>query len=147
FYIFWANRIIGQMFAPRIGWVLTPYTKYNARRKAEMIAAHTYSLTHCDAPERVVAECNEILAEANSIRDQRPSEAQDAYYQLVMYPVEARANMNEMYLSAAKNRLHRMLDRASTNFYADRTKEFFFKDAELTRYHHEELAGGKWNYI
>src|SRR5690606_36674310 len=68
-------------------------------------------------------------------------------YQLVMYPVEACANMNKMYLCAAKNRHHRMQDRASTNFYADRTKELFFKDAELTQYHHEELAGGKWNHI
>lgn len=147
YYTLWANEVFGQKFAQRIGRVLSLYTKYNARRKPELLAANTYSLTHYDEAERVVAEYNELLAEAKSIRDQLPPEAQDAYYQLVMYPVEACANMNEMYLSAAKNRLHRMLDRASTNFYADRTKELFFKDAELTRYHHEELAGGKWNYI
>lgn len=39
-----------------------------------------------------------------------------------------------------------MQDRASTNFYADRTKELFFKDAELTQ-EHNEFAQGKWNHI
>jgi hypothetical protein len=147
YYTQWADEQFGAQFAQRIGKILSLYTKYNARRKPELLAPNTYSLTQYDEAERVVAEYNNLLAEAKSIKDKLPAEAQDAYYQLVMYPVEACANMNEMYLCAAKNRLHRMQDRASTNFYADRTKELFFKDAELTRYHHEELAGGKWNHI
>ncbi|HEY8513505.1 MAG TPA: glycosyl hydrolase 115 family protein, partial [Cyclobacteriaceae bacterium] len=147
YYKQWADEVFGSQFATPIGSILSLYTKYNARRKPELLAPNTYSLVEYNEAERVVAEYNDLLAQAKKIQEQLPSEAQDAYYQLVMYPVEACANMNEMYLCAAKNRLHRMQDRASTNFYADRTKELFFKDAELTRYHHEELAGGKWNHI
>jgi hypothetical protein len=75
-----------------------------------------------------------------------PKETQDAYYQLILYPVEACANMNEMYVAAAKNRLYRMQDRASTNFYADKVKQLFFKDADFTA-QHNTFADGKWNHI
>ncbi len=39
-----------------------------------------------------------------------------------------------------------MQNRASTNYYADKVKELFFKDEELTQQHHE-FADGKWNHM
>src|SRR5690606_1157244 len=71
----------------------------------------------------------------------------DAFYQLVQYPVEACANLNEMYVAAGKNRLYGLQNRASTNLYANKTKELFFKDAEFTAHYHNMLANGKWNHM
>lgn len=147
YYTQWADAQFGGQFAKEIGRILSLYTKYNARRKPELLAANTYSLSEYNEAEGVVADYNALLEEAKSIAEKLPAETQDAYYQLVLYPVEACANMNEMYFYAATNRLHRMQDRASTNMCAERTKELFFKDAELTQYHNEKLAGGKWNHI
>lgn len=146
YYTQWANAQFGGKYAQEIGRILSLYTKYNARRKPELLATNTYSLSEYNEAERVITAYNDLLAEAKKIGKQLPTEAQDAYYQLVLYPVEACANMNEMYLCAAKNKLHRMQDRASTNFFADRTKELFFKDAELTQRYHQ-IAGGKWNHM
>lgn len=147
YYTNWADAQFGGKYAREIGEILSLYTKYNARRKPELLETSTYSLANFGEAESVVEEYNALLTKARSIREKLPKEAQDAYYQLVMYPVEACANMNEMYVAAAKNKLYRSQDRASTNFYADRTKALFFKDAELTAYHHKEFANGKWNFI
>lgn len=146
YYTKWADAQFGGKHAGEIGEILALYTKYNARRKPELLETTTYSLTNFDEAERVVEDYNALLEKAGKIAKVLPAEAQDAFYQLVLYPVEACANMNEMYVAAAKNRLYRIQDRASTNYYADKAKELFFKDADLTK-QHNEFAAGKWNHI
>lgn len=146
YYTQWAMGQFGGQYAEEIGDVLALYTKYNARRKPELLAHDTYSVENFNEADRVQNEYNALLEKAYEIKDKLPKEAQDAYYQLVLYPVEACANMNEMYVAAAKNKLYRTQNRASTNYYADRVKELFFKDGELLD-QHNEFAGGKWNHI
>ena len=76
-----------------------------------------------------------------------PTSARDAYFQLVQWPVEACANLNELYLVVAQNRLYAKQGRAETNELAERAKELFEKDAELSRQYNKELAGGKWSHM
>ncbi len=146
YYTQWAAQQFGSEYAEEIGEILSLYTKYNSRRKPELVSPETYSLTQFNEAERVVEEYNSLLARAQNIESELTEEVQNAYYQLVMYPVEANANLNEMYVSAAKNQLHYLQNRASTNYYADKTKELFFRDAEFTEEHHE-FADGKWNHM
>ncbi|MBU2887978.1 glycosyl hydrolase 115 family protein [Gilvimarinus agarilyticus] len=146
YYTQWADAQFGGQYAKEIGEILARYTKYNARRKPELLAHDTYSLTNFREAETVVEDYNELLIKAQRIKAKLPKEAQDAFYQLVLYPVEACANMNEMYVAAAKNKLYRTQNRASTNYYADHTKALFFKDADLLQ-QHNEFANGKWNHI
>ncbi len=146
YYTQWADAQFGGYYAEEIGTILAAYTKYNARRKPELLEPTTYSLTNFNEAENVVRDYNALLEKARAIGEKLPQEAQDAYFQLVLYPVAACANLNEMYVAAAKNRLYRMQDRASTNYYADKVKELFFYDEALTR-KHNEFADGKWNRI
>jgi hypothetical protein len=44
------------------------------------------------------------LTKAESIKKVLPSEYKNAYYQLVLHPVQASANINELYITVAKNR-------------------------------------------
>ena len=146
YYTAWADAQFGGRYAQEIGEILALYTKYNARRKPELLEPSTYSLTNFNEAEQVVEDYNTLLNRANEIRGKLPEEVQDAYYQLVLYPVEACANLNEMYVAAAKNRVYNMQNRASVNYYAEKVKELFFWDAELTR-QHNTFADGKWNHI
>ena len=57
------------------------------------------------------------------------------------------ANVNELYVTAAKNRLYARQGRASTNDLADRVRTLFDRDAEISRYYNKELAGGKWSHM
>ena len=64
-----------------------------------------------------------------------------------MHPVQASANLNELYVTAAKNRLYAQQGRAATNDLADRVRALFERDAEISRYYNATLAGGKWNHM
>ena len=147
YYTEWAQKQFGNANAKEIGEIIALYTKYNSRRKPELIEPTTYSLQNFNEAENMVEDYNLLVERANKVKEQLPLEAHDAFYQLVQYPVEACANLNEMYVAAGKNRLFEFQDRASTNFYADITKELFFKDAEFTTYYHDTLANGKWNHM
>ncbi len=147
YYTQWAAQQFGTEYAGKIGEILALYTKYNARRTPEMLTPFTYSLTDYNEAEIVVADYNKLIAESKSIYELIGAEYNDAFYQLVLFPVEICANLNEMYVAAGKNRLYKQQGRASTNKYAEKVAELFRKDAALTDDYHTKLAGGKWNHM
>lgn len=143
----WAEKQFGPKYAEDIADILTKYTKYNGRRKPESLAPETYSLTNYREAETVVSDYKKIAEKAEKIYKAIPSEYKDAYYQLVMYPTAACANLNELYLTLAKNRLYAKQGRAATNDMADRVKKLFKKDAKLSHYYNKVMSDGKWNHI
>jgi len=74
-------------------------------------------------------------------------EYKDAYYQLILYPVKACANLNDMYYNVRLNRLYAAQGRMSANDVARRANVLFEKDAELSRYYNQTMSGGKWNHF
>jgi hypothetical protein len=143
----WAARQFGAAHADEIARILADYTRYNARRKPELLSPETFSLTAYREAETVVADWNRLEADAERIDAALPADARDAYFQLVLYPVQASANLNEMYVTAARNRLYARQMRAGTNALADRVRRLFERDAELARTYDESIAGGKWPHM
>src|SRR5258708_6078609 len=89
----WAEREFGGEHAAAIAEIVSKYTKFNGRRKPELLAPDTYSLVNYREAERVVADYNALAEEAGRIHDSLSAEAKDAYDQLVLYPVKACANL------------------------------------------------------
>ncbi len=147
YYVHWATQQFGKKFAVEIAEILSLYTKYNARRTPEMLTPETYSLQNYREAERILGAYQELLEKSQSIYAQLPETHKSAFYQLVLSPVEFCSNLNEMYVAAGKNKMYLELGGASANYYADRVKELFQKDAELTRQFHEDLEDGKWNHM
>ncbi|MGD9633918.1 MAG: glycosyl hydrolase 115 family protein, partial [Pirellulales bacterium] len=143
----WAAEQFGAEHADEIAEILDAYTRYNARRKPELLSPETYSLTSYREAERVVAEYNDLLATAERIGAELPAEYQDAYFELVLHPVAACANLNELYFTVAKNRLYAKQGRAATNELAERARELFANDTRISRRYNREIAGGKWNHM
>ncbi|GGI50601.1 hypothetical protein GCM10011425_18130 [Mucilaginibacter galii] len=143
----WAQKQFGPQYADGIAHILNTYTKYNARRKPELLDANTYSLTNYQEFEKVVTDYNALLKQAEEINNTIPANQKDAYYQLVLHPVQACANLNEMYYNAALNKWYAKQGRAATNDKAERVKALFAKDAEISKYYNTQLAGGKWNHM
>ncbi|MBN1925514.1 MAG: glycosyl hydrolase 115 family protein [Prolixibacteraceae bacterium] len=143
----WATQQFGKNYAKDVAYLIDTYTKYNSRRKPELLEPGTYSLVNYNEAERVVEDYKKLADEAAKIprKFSFPSAYKDAYYQLVQHPIEACANLNEMYFLIAKNRLYAEQDRANTNELAEDAQELFEKDAEITEYYHTELSDGKWN--
>ncbi|CAM3758970.1 glycosyl hydrolase 115 family protein [Flavobacterium chungbukense] len=147
YYVNWAKENFDNQFAGEIAEILKLYTKYNSRRKPELLDAKTYSITNYNEADRVVADYQKLVEKANSINEKLKPEYKDAFYQLVLFPVLASSNLNELYVAAAKNQLYAKQGSTSANDYAEKVKELFEKDAELTNYYHTNLADGKWKHM
>lgn len=140
----WARAQFGAEHASEIADVMNTYTKYNSRRKPEMLSPDTYSLTNYREAERVVANYNQLAERARRIYEALPADKQAAFYQLVLYPVAASANLNALYVTTARNRLYAEQGRAATNVLADSVEALFEHDQALTDHYHEDVADGKW---
>lgn len=142
----WAEKQFGKKYSKEIAEILDKYTKYNSRRKPELLSPETYSLVNYREFEKVVNDYNELLLKAKNIYQKLPAIYRDAYYQLVLHPVEACSNLNELYYVVAKNRLYAKQGRALTNSFADYAERLFEKDSLITIKYHK-LKNGKWNHM
>lgn len=147
YYVNWAKENFGDQNTNDIAEILKLYTKYNSRRKPELLDSKTYSIMNYNEAEKVVEDYKKLVQKANSINKKLQPEYKDAFYQLVLFPVLASSNLIEMYVAAAKNQLYASQGRASANLYAEKVKELFERDSLLTNYYHTKLANGKWNHI
>lgn len=143
----WAKQQFGKEYANEIAQYMSLYGKYNGRRKPELLDQNTYSLRNYREWENVANDYNALTNRAKDIYNKIPTEYKDAYYQLVMYPIEATANLYNLYHSTAKNHLYFQQQRAATNLMADSVKYYYEKDSLMTLYFHTDLANGKWNHM
>ncbi|GGF70944.1 hypothetical protein GCM10011397_12380 [Wenyingzhuangia marina] len=147
YYVLWAEDNFPKKFKNEIANLLKLYTKYNSRRTPELLDQNTYSLLHYNEAEKVTNDYKKLADKAIKINENLKPEYKDAFYQLVLYPILASANLQELYLYVAKNYLYAKQGRVATNKYAEKVKELFNKDAELTKYYHNQMANGKWNHM
>ena len=143
----WATRQFGPRFAAAIADILTTYTTYNGRRKPELLSPDTYSLLNYGEADKIVSDYNTLATRADSIYTQLPANYRDAYYQLVLYPVLACANLNELYVTVGKNRRYAAQGRAATNDLAAHARSLFEKDSTLSHYYNTKMAGGRWDHM
>jgi hypothetical protein len=143
----WAAREFGDEFAPQIAEVVAKFTKFNARRKPELLAPGTFSVVNYGEADTVVSDWQALAAQAEAISGKLPSERRDAFFELVLYPVKACANLNALYAAAAKNRFYSSQGRADANDFAEETRNRFQADAELSRFYNQEVSHGKWNHM
>jgi hypothetical protein len=143
----WAERELGPAYARDIADIVAKYTKYNGRRKPELLAPDTYSLVNYQEAENVVADFKTITAKAEYIYGKLPEAKRDAFYELVLFPTKASALVNELYLAAGRNALFARQGRASANDMAAKTRALFQTDTNLMNYFNQTFAHGKWNHF
>ncbi|RZK39153.1 MAG: glycosyl hydrolase [Pedobacter sp.] len=143
----WAARQFSSAYAKEIGNIISAYSKLAGRRKPELLDQNTYSVVQYREFETVVNTYKKLLKDALTIRAKLAPRYHDAYYQLVLHPVEAAANLNELYFSVAKNHLYAKQNRVSANFEAEKAKRLYTKDSTITHYYNKILANGKWNHM
>lgn len=141
----WAAIQFGSKHAKEIAEIISKYTKYNGRRKPELLDANTYSFNYNEW-NRVVDDYNFLLKKAERINDLLPAEYKDAYFQLVLHPVKACANLNEMYYHVALNKEAYKNKYAAANGYADKVNRLYTDDSLITLHYHQ-LNNGKWNHM
>lgn len=142
----WCAAQFGPQYAKAIANIMALYAQYNGRRKPELLDANTYSLYNYNEWAYVANDYNKLLQQAEAINNQLPAEQKDAYFQLVLHPVRACANLNEMYYYTALNKEAYTNQSETANQYADKVKALYQKDSLITLQYHR-LGNGKWNHM
>ena len=142
----WASDNFGTEYASEIAALLQDYSTLASRRKPELLSSNTYSLVNYSEAEGILKEYTDLENRALSLKDKLDSSYHSAYFQLVLFPVQATANLNSMYIAAAKNALYAKQGRASTNEYAQKVQELFLRDKALTECYHT-MNDSKWNHF
>jgi hypothetical protein len=143
----WAEREFGPKHATEIANIVAKYTKFNARRKPELLDPNTFSLENYKEADSVVSAWKAIVAQAEKISSKLPPESRDAFYELVLYPVKASAVVTELCTAVGKNRWYASRNDARANEFAKRARDLFKQDAALADYYNHTLADGKWDHM
>lgn len=143
----WCKQQFGEKQANEIAELIALYTKYNSRRKPELLSPETYSLINYREAENVVANYNRLAQRAEDIFNQLPAEMHDAFDELVLYPIQACANLNQLYVTAGQNQLFAKQGRNNTRETAQQVRQLFSNDSLLSKRYQTQIANGKWNYM
>ncbi|MEO6549327.1 MAG: glycosyl hydrolase 115 family protein [Ferruginibacter sp.] len=142
----WAADQFGEKYAKPIATILSKYAKYNGRKKPELLNANTYSLSNYNEAESVTKDYKDLVIAAEKIDKELSPEYRNAFFQLVLHPVKACANLQEMYTNIAKNEYAYANHLAGANSFAEKAKELYQKDSMISVEYHQ-LNDGKWNHM
>ena len=140
------RSIFGEQYAKEAARLLRTYAKFNRRVTPELLNMRTYSIPNYDEWARVTGEYDQLAIDASVLGNQLPQNLQDAWFQLLGYPIQAMANLYDMYYAQAMNQRLAKKNDPMANGWARRVEECFKKDADLARQYHE-MNGGKWNHM
>lgn len=146
----YSRKFCGQQFgvsqANEAAEILNTYCKYAARVTAEMLDDKTYNLQSGEFK----AVKDEFLAlETRALRQYLtlPYSYKDAYYELVLFPVQAMANLYDLYYSVAMNQNLAFNKDSKANNWASHAEYCFKRDSLLCANYNHNIAGGKWNHM
>lgn len=123
--------------------ILNLYSKYAGRVTPEMLDCKTYNL---ETGEWKQVSDEFIKLEAEALRQYitlKPA-YKDAYKQLILFPVQAMANLYEMYYAQAMNHKLYKESNPQANEWADRVEETFARDQALCDDYNNVMSDGKW---
>jgi hypothetical protein len=133
----------GEEQAEEAARILNLYSKYNGRVTPEMLDAQTYNL---ETGEWKQVSDAYLKLEAEALRQYltlKPA-YRDAYQQLILFPVQAMANLYEMYYAQAMNHKLYKENNPQANDWADKVAQTFKRDSLLCDHYNTVMSGGKW---
>ena len=157
FLIHWANKRFGVTHAPQIARVLEQYYRLGFARKPEHLQwnlpnqkpqpSDLTAIDYGDEMQSRIATYDALLAHVDQLYNEIPATHQDAFFELVAYPVRGAALANRRYFALEKAALYAEQGRASSVVWAQRAKDADERLKAETTYFNEKLAGGKWRHM
>jgi hypothetical protein len=143
----WAGDQFGETYAKEIGDILSKYSQYASRKKPELLDANTYSLFNYDEFKLVLQQWSDLLLQAEKVNQSLPAEYKDAFFELVLHPIQASQNLHQLYHAVALNKMFASQKNILANQWADKAKQFYINDSLLSIKYNKEIANGKWSHM
>ncbi|WVF70255.1 hypothetical protein IAT40_005044 [Kwoniella sp. CBS 6097] len=142
----WAAREFGEEVSDEVADIMSKYTMYASRNKAEVMNTTTFSLTNYEEAERVLAEWEAITERAGKVYDGLPEETRPAFFELVYMLCLAQTNLNKLYMAAGRNNIYAQQARTAANVFGKEAMDLFFNDWNITERFHA-LLDRKWDHM
>ena len=118
--------------------------QYMARVTPEMLDARTYNVETGEW-KRVRDDYMALETRVLRLWEDVPAASRDAFRQVLLFPVQAMANLYDMYYSQAMNQYTAKAGLADANEWAKKVEKAFRRDAQLCQYYNKVMANGKWD--
>lgn len=155
----WTTDIFGKEEAQKIQSILWEYYQLAFERKPEFMGwsqtepntKTTYTqfnhFYYGDEAQKRIDKYNAIETQVKELRSEINPKCQDAFYELVYYPVVGASEINKKFLYRDKAYFYAKQNRLSAYEYAHLSNAAYDTIVKETGYYNNELAGGKWKNI
>ena len=138
------SSVCGDAIATEAADIYNTNCQYMARVTPEMLDAQTYNVATGEW-RKVADDYARLERRALRLLPEISADAQDAYRQSILFPVQAMANLYDMYYAQAMNLQLASAGLPDANTWAKRVKECFRRDSLLCHDYNKVMAGGKWD--
>ena len=135
---------VTEEIAEEVASIYNRNCQFMARVTPEMLDAKTYNVETGEW-RQVADDYQRLELRALRLYQDIPAEARDFYRQLVLFPVQAMANLYDMYYAQAMNQHLASVGSPDANQWADQVKRCFLRDSLLCAAYNHDIAGGKWD--
>lgn len=159
FLVQWAARDLDPRFAEEIASLMEEYYRLGFTRRPEHLVqvSRNHPLSYSwfshtesnDEASQRVDQYDAIASRAQRVYDQLPIARKDAFFQLVLYPVQCASLMNRKVIFADKSARHGNEGRACAGEDAAKARDAAARIIELTDHYNTGLgtASAKWNHM
>jgi hypothetical protein len=153
------NSIFGKEIGANISDLKSEYYKLAFERKPEFMGwSQTEPTTGIkttaydpfswgDEINTRISKYNKLEKQAEQIKKQIGETSQDAFFQLVYYPIKGASFMNKKFLYRDLSIKYSKQNRLIAKEYRDLSNVYYDSIAFLTHQYNTEIAGGKWKGI
>lgn len=138
----WAAETFGPAFAEPIAHIKSEYYRLAQEGKPEHLDLINYDDS---AAEKRMADYKSIYDKAESLKEKIPKRLQDAYYELVMYPIAGSRFMNEKIWYAKRSITIGKQGNLDAKKYRGWSAMAFESIRSITESYNNHFANGKWN--
>jgi len=136
--------VLGDAIAAEAADIYNRNCQYMARVTPEMLDARTYNVATGEW-KQVADDYQRLELRALRLFDQVAPDARDFYRQLLLFPVQAMANLYDMYYAQAMNLHLAAQNDPDANEWVERVSQCFRRDSLLCLAYNKEIADGKWD--
>ncbi len=139
---YWATKTFGREVAQEIADMQEGYYRLQASGKD----AHVWFVNYSEAQiEQRIAAWRALSAHAAELADRIAPSLQNAYFELISYPICGAAKINEYQLLARRSMVRATAgDSIGAMTDANRVRLMFKELNALTHHYNNEIQGGKW---
>ena len=143
----WAARTFGEEYADEISEIKQAYYRLGIAAKPEHV--HLCYFDHSNAQiDARIEEYQYIYNKVKALRNRIPASLQDAYYELIEYPVCGCADQNIKILRGRQSFVYAWAGQGEKALsYASAAQAAFDEIVTMTDKFNTGIAGGKWNYM